>query len=177
MKRYFQIVLIAAVVLSFAACESQRTKTIKNIEKTETEVFAENGTLNREKVSDLIAVYVAFADKFPADTLAPSYIFKAGDIAMNTNRSMEAIKFYDRILTDFPDYRKVPEALFLKGYVYENNLGRLDKAKEIYETFMAKYPDNEFADDAKVSLQYLGKSPEELIEIFQKSDSTKVVGK
>jgi TolA-binding protein len=96
---------------------------------------------------------------------------------MNTNRSMEAIKFYDRILTDFPDYRKAPEALFLKGYVYENNLGRLDKAKEIYETFMAKYPENEFADDAKVSLQYLGKSPEELIEIFQKSDSTKIVGK
>lgn len=177
MKRYFQIVLIATMVVAFAACESARTKTIKNIEKTETEVFAENGTLNSDKVNDLIAVYVAFAEKFPGDSLAPSYIFKAGDIAMNTNRSMEAIKFYDRILTDFPNYRKAPEALFLKGYVYENNLGRLDKAKEIYEAFITKYPDNEFTDDAKVSLQYLGKSPEELIEIFQKADSTKIVGK
>jgi TolA-binding protein len=88
---------------------------------------------------------------------------------------MEAIRFYDRILNDFPDYRKAPEALFLKGYVYENNLGRLDKAKEIYEAFIAKYPTNEFADDAEVSLKYLGKSPEELIEIFQSSDSTKAI--
>jgi tetratricopeptide (TPR) repeat protein len=58
--------------------------------------------------------------------------------------------------------------LFLKGYVYENNLGRLDKAKAIYEEFLQKYPDNDFADDAEVSLKYLGKSPEELIEIFQR---------
>jgi tetratricopeptide (TPR) repeat protein len=57
--------------------------------------------------------------------------------------------------------------MFLKGYVYENNLGRLDKAKEIYETFIELYPNNEFADDAEVSLRFLGKSPEELIEIFQ----------
>ncbi len=172
MKRHFKVFMFATVLLAVAACQSERTKAIKNIGKTETEVFGENGALNRDRVNDLITVYVAFADKFPTDSLAPSYIFKAGDIAMNTNRSMEAIKFYDRILSDFPDYRKAPEALFLKGYVYENNLGRLDKAKEIYEAFITKYPTNEFADDAEISLKYLGKSPEELIQMFQKSDST-----
>jgi TolA-binding protein len=87
---------------------------------------------------------------------------------MNTNRSRQAIRYYDRIITDYPGYKKTPEAMFLKGYVYENNLGRLDKAKEIYEAFLELYPDNEFADDAEVSLRFLGKSPEELIEIFQK---------
>jgi len=171
MKRPFQLLMIALMLFVFPACQSQRSKAISNIGKTEKEVFTENGSLNRDKVNDLITVYTGFADQFPGDTLAPSYIFKAADIAMNTNRSMEAIKFYDRILNDYPDYRKAPEALFLKGYVYENNLGRLDKAKEIYESFIAKYPDNEFADDAQVSLKYLGKSPEELIELFQKSDS------
>jgi tetratricopeptide (TPR) repeat protein len=175
MKKSFQFLMVTAFVLVLSACQSQRTKDIKIIEKAEKEAFAENGALNADKVNELIAAYIAFADKFKDDTLAPSYIFKAGDIALNTNRSMEAIRFYDRILNDFPDYRKAPEALFLKGYVYENNLGRLDKAKEIYEAFIAKYPTNEFADDAEVSLKYLGKSPEELIEIFQSSDSTKAI--
>jgi tetratricopeptide (TPR) repeat protein len=53
------------------------------------------------------------------------------------------------------------------GYVYENNLGELAKAEEIYKKFLELYPDNDFADDAEISLKYLGKSPEELIEIFQ----------
>jgi len=170
MKISFQFLLLMTALFLFSACQSKRTKAIKNIEKAEQEAFAETGALNADKVNDLITEYVAFADQFKDDTLAASYIFKAGDIAMNTNRSMEAIRFYDRILNDFPNYRKAPEALFLKGYVYENNLGRLDKAKEIYEAFIAKYPTNEFADDAEVSLKYLGKSPEELIEIFQKSE-------
>jgi outer membrane protein assembly factor BamD (BamD/ComL family) len=169
--------MIAIVLFIFPACQSQRSKAISNIEKIEKEVFTENGSLNRDKVNDLIAVYTGFADQFPGDTLASSYIFKAGDIAMNSNRSMEAIRFYDRILNDFPDYNKAPEAMFLKGYVYENNLGRLDKAKEIYEAFIAKYPNNEFADDAQVSLKYLGKSPEELIELFQNSEAAKTEGK
>jgi len=51
--------------------------------------------------------------------------------------------------------------------VYENNLGELAKAEEIYKKFLELYPDNDFADDAEISLKYLGKSPEELIEIFQ----------
>ena len=88
---------------------------------------------------------------------------------MNTGRATQAINIYSRIVEQYPDYSKAPEALFLQGYVYENNLGRLDKAKAIYEEFLAKYPDNDFADDAEVSLKYLGKTPEELIEIFQQN--------
>jgi outer membrane protein assembly factor BamD (BamD/ComL family) len=166
MKNYFLTAGLMAM-LTLVACQSPREKAIDNIKTTEKEVFSENGMIDRDRVDELIGIYIGFADEFPRDSLAPEYIFKAADIAMNTKRSREAVRYYDRILNDYPDYRKTPEALFLKGYVYENNLGRLDKAKEIYEAFIEKYPDNEFADDAEVSLKFLGKSPEELIKIFQ----------
>ncbi len=169
-KNFF-LLSVTLMVILFNACQSPRQDTIENIMATEQEIFSENGMIDRNRVDELIETYVAFADEFPKDTLAPDYLFKAGDIAMNTNRSRQAIRSYDRIITDYPDYRKTPEALFLKGYVYENNLGRLDKAKEIYEAFLVLYPDNEFADDAEVSLKYLGKSPEELIEIFQQAET------
>ena len=55
----------------------------------------------------------------------------------------------------------------MKGYVYENEIGDLNAAKKIYEDFIAKYPDDEFADDAAVSIKNLGKSPEELIKEFE----------
>ena len=165
---------VATILLILAtACQSARQKSLDNIKTTEEEVYSENGMIDRNRVDELIGVYVGFASDFPDDSLSPEYLFKAADIAMNTKRSREAIRYYDSILINYPDYRKAPEALFLKGYVYENNLGRLDKAKEIYEKFLKMYPDNEFADDAEVSLKYLGKSPEELIEIFQQENQEK----
>ena len=51
--------------------------------------------------------------------------------------------------------------------MYENNLGDLNAAKSIYEQFLEKYPDDEFADDAAVSIKNLGKTPEELIKEFE----------
>jgi TolA-binding protein len=79
----------------------------------------------------------------------------------------KAVQVFDRILSDYPNFEKTPQCLFLKGYVYENNLGDLQTAKEIYEEFIEKYPDDEFADDAEVSIKNLGKTPEELIKEFE----------
>ncbi len=86
---------------------------------------------------------------------------------MNTNHSQEAINLYQRIINDYPEFRKAPECLFLKGYIYENYLNELDQAKVIYTEFIIKYPNNDFADDAQISIDNLGKSPEELIKEFE----------
>ncbi len=61
--------------------------------------------------------------------------------------------------------------MYLKAYVYENYLGDLEHAKMIYIEFLEKYPDNEFADDAEISIQNLGKSPEELIRQFEEQQA------
>lgn len=167
MKNILKSLALLAAFALMLSCQSGRQKALDNVKLVESETFAENGMIDQGQVDALIAVYEGFANDFPKDTLAPDYLFKAGDVAMNSNRSNQAILLYDRIINEYGDYKKAPEALFLKGYVYENNLGRLDKAKAIYEEFLAKYPDNDFADDAEVSLRFLGKSPEELIQIFQ----------
>ncbi|NCC72739.1 MAG: tetratricopeptide repeat protein [Sphingobacteriia bacterium] len=161
----------ALVFLFMAGCRSPRRENITEIENIEKSLFDQESAIDRTKVGELIDLYVRFADTYPDDSLSPAYLFKAGDMAMNTNRSQQAIEFYKRIIDNYPDYPKVPEALFLQGYVYENNLGRLDEAKRIYEQFLELYPENDFADDARVSLQFLGKTPEELIEIFQQQSA------
>ncbi len=173
MKRIIAGTAAVCLVLMMASCASPRSEKLQEIKDIESTTFSESGLIDAKGVDALIAAYESFANDFPGDSLAPDYLFKAGDVAMNTNRSNKAIELYDRIITKFSSYDKAPEALFLKGYVYENNLGRLDKAQAIYEEFIEKYPDNEFADDAEVSLKYLGKSPEELIEIFQKENAGK----
>jgi len=47
-------------------------------------------------------------------------------------------------------------------------LQNYDKATEIYEDFIAKYPESAFADDARISIDNMGKTPEELIQEFER---------
>lgn len=168
MKAFKTIGILLIGALFINACSSPKASKLKEITTLEDELFSdESQMINRTEADKLIGLYVAYADEFPTDTEAAPYLFKAGDMAMNLNMPRKAIIMFDRILTDYSDYEKTPQCLFLKGYVFENNLGDLAKAKQIYEEFLEKYPDDEFADDAEVSIRNLGKSPEELIKEFE----------
>jgi len=84
--------------------------------------------------------------------------------------SQKAIELFDRLMVEYPDYEKVPECLFMKAFIYDNNLQEYDKAKEVYLEFLEKYPDDEFADDARASINNLGKSLEEIIREFEEKN-------
>ena len=118
----------------------------------------------------MIDLYTEYAREFPDDTLAPVYLFKASDISMNLYRPLETIRILDTLLIKYPDYSKTPTALFLKAFVYEDQVKNYKLARKYYQQFIDKYPDNEFADDAQMSLENLGKSPEELIREFEEKN-------
>jgi hypothetical protein len=46
----------------------------------------------------------------------------------------------------------------------------LKESEKMYKYFLKKYPKHELADQAKNSLKYLGKSPNEVIADFQKKN-------
>jgi len=86
------------------------------------------------------------------------------------NKAQQSLELFNRIIYQYPAYERVPESLFLMGFIYENNLQNFGKAKEIYERFIQRYPDHEFADDAAISIQNLGKTPEELVREFEQKN-------
>ena len=165
LKAFFPVVILSLVL---ASCGSPHEKLQTEIKSLEDSLFADaTKMIDKKMAQDLIAKYIEFADKFPDDPDTPGTLFKAGDMAMNLNMAQQAIGIFDRIMNDYPDYEKTPQCLFLKGYIYENDFRDLEKAKQIYEEFLEKYPDDEFADDAEISIQNLGKSPEDLIREFE----------
>ncbi len=156
-----------------ASCGSGRDKAVAEIKDFEDALFNDKGGIvSREKADDIVTMYVDFSETYPEDSLAVEYLFKAADISMNMNRPVKAVELYSLIREDYPDFRKAPECLFLKGYVYENYMNDLEKARAIYTEFIEKYPDNDFADDAEISIRNLGKSPEELIKEFEEKMDT-----
>jgi outer membrane protein assembly factor BamD (BamD/ComL family) len=160
----YVLVLILATLVSCSAEKSQD----KKIKKMEKELFGNiDLPIDQDKVRELADLHSAFADTYPESALAPDHLFSAGNLAMNFLQPGQAIALFDRILKNYPGYERIPQCLFLKGFIYENNLGQLGLAKTIYEEFLDKYPDHELADDVQESIKNLGKSPEELLEEFQ----------
>ncbi len=177
-----QKVLACLVLLAaFTACQPSREKLNERITATEKRLFSPNSSgFSKASADSLIADYELFVREYPKDTLAPVYLFKGAGISMNMGEGGKAIELYDRMISTYPDHPKAALALFFKGYVQENLLKDLDKAKETYLLFIEKYPNNEFTDDAQASINNLGKSPEQMIREFEarkKADSAAITGK
>jgi len=160
--------LMLMMVIAIAACTPAIEKDADRIKNTEDELFSsDEGFVDRSKALVLVDLYVEYANKYPEDSMAVENLFKGAEFCLNLGEGQRSIELYERVINDYPDFRKVPECMFLKGYVYENYLGDLEQARIIYTKFLETYPDNEFADDAAISIQNLGKTPEELIKQFE----------
>ena len=80
----------------------------------------------------------------------------------------ESIKMVDRLVTDYPDYENNPVALFmLASYVYDEQLGDFDKARETYQRIIDEYPGTPFANDAAIAITQLGIPLEDLVKMFE----------
>ena len=172
------IALFALSILLMGGCKPSREKSVENIQILEKQLFsAESTSFDKEKADSLLNLYTVFIDKFPGDSLIPDYLFKSANLAMNSGNGAKAIEYFDRYITSYPDREKAALCLFFKAFVYENILRNLDKAKESYLLFVEKYPENDFADDAQMALQNLGKTPDQMIMEFEarkKADSTRL---
>lgn len=168
MKRIKNTIIILAAITFMAACTAGSERDASEIAAAEDALFSEDkGITDKSKAIELVDMYVAYADNYPEDSMAAEYLFKGAEFCLSMELGQRSIDLYDRVILEYPDFRKAPECLFLKGYVYENYLGNLEEARMIYELFLQKYPDNDFADDARISIENLGKSPEELIKQFE----------
>jgi N-acetylmuramoyl-L-alanine amidase len=79
----------------------------------------------------------------------------------------ESIAIFKRIQENYPKHHYAEEAMFLTGFVYENHMGNIAKAKATYQEFIEKYPKSELAEDAQFAIENLGISPEDIIKRAQ----------
>lgn len=165
----FHIVMIA--LLFMISCKSEKTKLMDRIKINEAELLIDTAFAdNRKKAEEVVALYKEYADKFKEDTASAEYLFRAADLLNGIGDYKAAIKLYAQCSAN-NNFKKQPIALFLQGFIYENNLGDMINAKRIYEEFILKYADNKLAEDAKFSLDNLGKTPDDLFKMFEKNDS------
>lgn len=117
----------------------------------------------------LVEAYEVYTLLQPQDSLAPEYLRKGAEFAQTANAFPKAVELLSRITENYPKYEKLPQVLFLQGFIYENGLKELENAKIVYEDFMKSYPKHDLAPSVEFSLKNLGKSTEEIIKSFDKN--------
>jgi outer membrane protein assembly factor BamD (BamD/ComL family) len=165
-------ILLISFSVFFAGCGDSRDESIKKIKELETKLMKDS-TNAKDEVSayNLQVAYSQFQENFPDDPEAPEYLFKAADLSISLSWGESAIAILDEFLQFYPNHKRAAEALFYKGFVYDNQINDDVKAGEFYRAFLKKYPDNAFAPSVQASLKNLGKSDEELIREFEKMNS------
>lgn len=165
------IVLSVAIILILnIGKKTPAEQAIENIRGLEQKIYTDTlFSIDQNIANKYILACSEFADKFPEDTLAPGFLFRAGEIAKGLNQISKALRLFSKISTHYPEYEKAPLAIFFQAMIYDDHLKNIEKAREYYTLFIKKYPDHEFADDAQACINNLGKTLEEIIEEFEKN--------
>ncbi len=168
MRTKFNGLMFALLLLGFTACTNEKDNDFSKIKQMEKQLFEKNDLLNKDSIaSALIGRYESFAHTYKEDKNAAEFLFKSAEIANSLNMHIRAINTYQFIYTNYPDYDKSPESLFLCGFISENQLGDLEKAASYYTQFIESYPNHHLKEDAEASIKYLGKDPAEMIKEFE----------
>ncbi|HMQ49560.1 MAG TPA: tetratricopeptide repeat protein [Saprospiraceae bacterium] len=128
--------------------------------------------MNAQTAQQLVDQSLAFAEKYPKDTLTPAFLFRAADVSRGLNQISQALDIWARVHHQYPESKRAAEALFFQAFTYDKDLKNADAAIPLYQSFLEKYPDHAFARDAQMLMEILqsGKTPEELIREFEQKN-------
>ncbi len=173
MKKSIQFVVVIMALVTIA-CQSPKEKALKEIDALQ----VQDSVFSIENMAKEKDAYLAFADKYPDDERSPEFLFKAGQSlgaiasqGKDVKQHEEAIAVFKRLQDNYPKHHYAEEALFLTGFIYENHIGDLEKAKATYQEFINKYPNSELAEDARITIQNLGLPAEEILKNAQKNNA------
>ena len=170
MKKTSNFFAVLFVVFIAVACSNGRNQMLEDIKSKEKIVSESIGDVFDKSTAESLRLdYIRFADEYPEDSLAPIFLHKASEIAINLNMPQEAVSTLDTLIKRFPDYKYLPDAWFFKGFIQENELKDEAGAMRTYELFLEKFPDHKLAPQVKFSMDNMGVSEDELIKQFMQN--------
>jgi tol-pal system protein YbgF len=99
--------------------------------------------------------YTGFVTQFGTGAQAPDAQYYIGSIHYSKNEWDEAVKAFDLVLTNYPDSRRVPEALYYKGDSLAR-LGRGPEADATLKDLRKRFPSSPLAKQS-LSIKTTGK--------------------
>ena len=128
--------------------------------------------VNRAASLKYVDAVEALALVSPQDPGVPEHLYTAAEVARSMRTFPKAMSLYDWLIDTYPKSEKTPNALFIKGFILEQDYNRTEEAKEIYERFLEEFPTHDMAESAKFLLSNLGKTDEEILSQIEKNKAS-----
>ena len=166
------IAVLFVGLLFITSCDQKINKVgdYQHIVQLENSIKQDPYNVTDSVANALINSYLAYSEKYPADTIAAEYMFRAGDIQRGLGHGEDAVATYDKILTKFPNYSKTPIVIFAQAYIYMAELRMGFKADQKFNEFIDKYPTHPLVGDAKALLATGGLTDDELMEYLKEKN-------
>ncbi len=114
-----------------------------------------------------VVIIIAALFIFLGDNLSEQEIFAMAEQAYGKGNFAESIDLYKELLETYPESEHKPDALFMCGYMYANELKDAENAHPYLTDFIANYPEHQLVSAAQFELEHLGKSEDELGKILE----------
>ncbi|MCX7763450.1 MAG: hypothetical protein N2253_00975 [Bacteroidia bacterium] len=174
------LLLVSKVAFLTIACEP-RLPELDEIEELQknlrilSEKQGANSSAFMTTALELARKEEAFSKKYPNHPSVPGLLIEAAEIyGTHFGDAQKAVSLLRQVDERFRQKSPLaPKALFYEAFLYETMLSDTSKARQRYEDFLRLYPEHELAKDARLSLQNLGKPPEQLLQqILKQPPST-----
>lgn len=107
--------------------------------------------IKTQKFDQAISEFQSFTVKYSESALLPNAYYWLGELYMVKNMTEKAEQAFQKVIADFPENRKVPDASYKIGLVLAR-YGKMDQAKAQMELVLSRYPDTTAA---KLADKYL----------------------
>jgi TolA-binding protein len=166
MKKYL---LVFTVLLLIIGCGK----------KDANELIGEASELvKNNNITGAVNIFEEIIKEHPDSREAATAMYELGKIYqskllknVSENESLnKAIFYFDEVFQKHSSSSEAPLALFMKGFILANELNQLDEATKTYKLFILKYPNHDLVSSAQDELNYMGLSPEQILQ--KKSEVT-----
>ncbi len=140
--------------------------------KTDKELYeSAKKSIENEKYAEALTQFEELVKKYPNSEYYQDALLQTGELYQgHVNKNIpykeslkRAVKSYRMFYSKYQDDPKAPQTLFMVGFIQANELGEIDSARVTYNKFIEQYPDNEMTPSAKIELENLGLSADEIL--------------
>ena len=165
MKKTIRTVMFAMLAIGMFACGGNEKKlTYYDLKEAESTLFNEDESLNVEVAPQVAEQYCLFVKQNPDDSLADEWLYHAMEINVLLKEADKSADLCEQLLKQYPRSSWAPVSLFLlANYIYDGQLHDTAQAHATYQRLIDTYPQSGLVDDAKKSIEYLGMTPDEIM--------------
>jgi len=131
------------------------------------------GIPEKKDIKKAIVMYQDYINYFPNDDKTPAYLLQVSDFYLNMGKTEKSVNLLTTIIEKYPNYKKIETVYFIRASHVDLDLRDTALAKTYYAEFLEKYPESEYASDARIRHDNVGLSMEDIIRKFEKANASK----